>query len=91
MSDAQLVDYFWLPIDPTEQDRQFCDGGHQYRTGIYWGPEDERLVAETSKAALLKTGMFKNIYTEVQQARPFYPAENYHQDYDKKNPVRYQS
>ncbi len=86
---AQLVEYFWRTIDPTEKDRQFCDVGNQYRTGIYWGSEAERAVAEASKAALLKSGQLKEIYTEIKHADPFYLAEDYHQDYYKKNPVRY--
>lgn len=86
---AQLVEYFWRTIDPTEKDRQFCDMGNQYRTGIYWGSEAERAVAEASKAALLKSGQLKEIYTEIKHADPFYLAEDYHQDYYKKNPVRY--
>ena len=86
---AQLVEYFWRTIDPTEKDHQFCDVGNQYRTGIYWGSEAERAVAEASKAALLKSGQFKVINTEIKHADPFYLAEDYHQDYYKKNPVRY--
>ena len=86
---TQLVEYFWRTIDPTEKDRQFCDVGNQYRSGIYWGSEAERIVAEASKVALLKSGQFKDIYTEVKRADPFYLAEDYHQDYYKKNPVRY--
>lgn len=89
VSYAQLVEYFWHTIDPTEKDRQFCDVGNQYRTGIYWGSEAERQVAEVSLAALQKSGQFKQVYTEVKQATPFYPAEDYHQGYYKKNPVRY--
>lgn len=89
VSYAQLVEYFWHTIDPTEKDRQFCDVGNQYRSGIYWGSEAERKVAEASLAALQKSGQFKQIYTEVKQATPFYLAEDYHQDYYKKNPVRY--
>lgn len=89
VSYAKLVEYFWRTIDPTEKDRQFCDVGNQYRTGIYWGSEAEHQIADASRAALVKTGMFKEIYTEVKKADPFYPAEGYHQDYYKKNPVRY--
>lgn len=89
VSYAQLVDFFWRTIDPTEKDRQFCDVGNQYRSGIYWGSEAERKVAEASLAALQKSGQFKQIYTEVKQATPFYVAEDYHQDYYKKNSVRY--
>ena len=86
---AQLVEYFWRTIDPTEKDRQFCDVGSQYRSGIYWGSEAERTAAQASLAALQKSGQFKTIYTEVLPATPFYLAEDYHQDYAKKNPVRY--
>ncbi len=89
VSYGQLVEFFWRTIDPTEKDRQFCDVGSQYRSGIYWGSEAERQVAEASLAALQKSGQFKNIHTEVQQATPFHVAEDYHQDYYKKNSVRY--
>jgi peptide-methionine (S)-S-oxide reductase len=86
---AQLLDYFWHHIDPTVKDRQFCDTGNQYRTAIFYGNEAQRAAAEASKAALLKSGQFKQIYTEIVPATQFYPAEQYHQDYYKKNPVRY--
>ena len=89
VSYAKLVEYFWPTIDPTEKNRQFCDVGDQYRSGIYWGNEAERKVAEASRDALLKTGRFKTIYTELAAASTFYLAEDYHQDYYKKNPVRY--
>jgi len=85
----QLVDYFWRHIDPTVKDRQFCDVGTQYRTGIYWQNEAERKIAEASRDALLKSGKFGHIYTEIAAASVFYPAEEYHQDYYKKNPIRY--
>ena len=86
---AQLVEYFWRHIDPTVKDQQFCDRGSQYRSGIYWGSDTERQVAEASRDALLKTGRFKTIHTELAPASPFYLAEDYHQDYYKKNEVRY--
>lgn len=86
---AQLVEYFWRSIDPTEKDKQFCDVGSQYRTGIYWGSDAERSTAEASRDALLKSGRFKNIHTELVRASAFYPAEDYHQDYYKKNEFRY--
>ena len=89
VSYAQLVEYFWKQIDPTVKDRQFCDIGHQYRTGIYYEGEAQRAVAQASKAQLEKQGRFKKIETEVVAAGPFYVAEEYHQDYYKKNPVRY--
>lgn len=89
VSYAKLVEHFWRTVDPTEKDRQFCDIGDQYRTGIYWGNETERQVVLASRDALLKSGRFKTIYTELAPASTFYKAEDYHQDYYKKNPVRY--
>ncbi|MBI5109899.1 MAG: peptide-methionine (S)-S-oxide reductase MsrA [Rhodocyclales bacterium] len=90
VSYARLVDYFWRTIDPTVKDRQFCDVGSQYRSGIYWQSESERKIAEASRDALLKGGRFTTIHTEIIAAAPFWPAEEYHQDYYKKNPIRYQ-
>jgi peptide-methionine (S)-S-oxide reductase len=89
VSYPQLVEYFWRHIDPTVKDRQFCDAGSQYRSGIYWQNEAERKAAEESRDALLKSARFPVIYTELQAASEFWPAEEYHQDYYKKNPVRY--
>jgi len=89
VSYQQLVDYFWRHIDPTVKDRQFCDSGTQYRSGIYWRTESERKIAEASRDALLRGGKFAQIHTEIAAATAFYPAEEYHQDYYKKNPVRY--
>ena len=89
VSYSQLVEYFWHTIDPSEKDSQICDMDNQYRTGIYWDSEAERQVAQASKAALLKSGLFKEVNTEVKHADPFYLAEDYHQDYYKKNPIRY--
>ena len=89
VSYPQLVEYFWRHIDPTVKDRQFCDVGSQYRSGIYWGNETERQVIESSRDALIKSGRFKTIHTELAGASPFYLAEDYHQDYYKKNTVRY--
>lgn len=86
---AQLVEFFWKHIDPTVKDRQFCDIGSQYRSGIYWQNEDERRIAEASRDALLKSGKFPQIHTEIVAATTFYPAEEYHQDYHRKNPIRY--
>lgn len=85
----QLVEYFWRHIDPTVKDRQFCDVGSQYRSGIYWQNEAERKIVEASRDALLKSGKLKQIQTELAAASVFYPAEEYHQDYYKKNPIRY--
>jgi peptide-methionine (S)-S-oxide reductase len=89
VSYPQLLDYFWRHIDPTVKDRQFCDTGSQYRSGIYWQNDAERKAAEASRDALLKSGRFKTIYTELAPATAFWPAEAYHQDYYKKNPIRY--
>ena len=86
---AQLVEYFWRHIDPTVKDRQFCDVVSQYRSGIYWQNEEERRIAEASRAALVKSGRFPVIHTELAAATTFWPAEDYHQDYYKKNPIRY--
>jgi peptide-methionine (S)-S-oxide reductase len=88
---AQLLDVFWHNIDPTVKDRQFCDGGSQYRTGIFYHDAAQRQAAEASKAALEKSKPFPApIVTEISMAGAFYPAEDYHQDYYRKNPVRYQ-
>ena len=89
VSYALLIEYFWRHIDPTVKDRQFCDAGTQYRSGIYWANETERKVAEASRDALIKGGKFKTIHTELAPATTFWLAETYHQDYYKKNPVRY--
>ena len=89
LSYQQLVDYFWRHIDPTVKDQQFCDVGTQYRSGIYWQGQAERKIAEGSRDALLKSGKLAHIHTEIAAASVFYPAEEYHQDYYKKNPIRY--
>jgi len=73
------------------KDRQFCDSGSQYRTAIFYNDDAQRKAAEASKAALEKSKPFKEpIVTQIVAAGPFYPAEDYHQDYYMKNPVRYQ-
>lgn len=89
VSYPQLVDYFWCQIDPTVKDRQFCDLGDQYRSGIYWGNAAERQAVLDSRDALQKSGRFKTIHTELAPASVFYLAEDHHQDYYKKNTVRY--
>jgi peptide-methionine (S)-S-oxide reductase len=86
----KLLDVFWHNTDPTVGDRQFCDIGSQYRPGIFYHSEEQRLLALKSKEVLGKTKPFKEpIVTEVTQAGEFYPAEEYHQHYYKKNPIRY--
>lgn len=89
LSYPMLLDYFWHHIDPTVKDRQFCDVGNQYRSAIFYDNDAQRAAAEASKTALLKSGQFKQIYTEILPAKQFYVAEEYHQDYYKKNPIRY--
>jgi peptide-methionine (S)-S-oxide reductase len=87
----KLLETFWVNVDPTVKDRQFCDSGTQYRTSIFYSDEAQRKAAEASKAALEKSKPFKEaIVTPIVMAGAFYPAEEYHQDYYKKNPVRYQ-
>jgi peptide-methionine (S)-S-oxide reductase len=87
----KLLEAFWLNHDPTTMERQFCDGGSQYRPGIYWYTEEQRKAAEASKARWEKDKPFKDkIVTPIVKATQFWPAEDYHQDYYKKNPVRYQ-
>jgi peptide-methionine (S)-S-oxide reductase len=86
----KLLDVFWHNIDPTVKDRQFCDVGSQYRTAIYYHNAEQKRLAEASKKALEESKRFRGpIYTEVTAAATFYPAEEYHQKYYQKNPVRY--
>jgi peptide-methionine (S)-S-oxide reductase len=86
----QLLDVFWINIDPTVQDRQFCDHGRQYRTGIFYHDAEQQKLAEASKQQVERTKSFDgDIYTEITAATEFYPAEDYHQDYYQKNPIRY--
>jgi len=87
---TKLLDVFWRNTDPTVADRQFCDVGSQYRPGIFYHSEEQRLLALKSKGSLEKSKHFKElIVTEVTKAGEFYPAEEYHQQYYKKNPIRY--
>lgn len=89
LSYAALLDYFWHHVDPTVQNRQFCDVGSQYRTAIFVENDAQRAAIEASKTAIIKTGVIKTIFTETIALKKFYPAEEYHQDYYKKNPIRY--
>lgn len=89
VSYPKLLDYFWHHIDPTVKDRQFCDVGNQYRSAIFYDSEAQHQLIEASKGAILKSGALKEIYTQIAPATQFYPAEDYHQGYYKKNPVRY--
>lgn len=86
----KLLEVFWRNIDPTDAGGQFVDRGSQYRSGIFYLDELQRRKAEQSKAELAKGGPFKApIVTEIVPATTFYPAEQYHQDYYRQNPLRY--
>ena len=90
VSYEQLLNVFWRSIDPTTVDRQFCDAGSPYRTAIFAHGPQQLAAAQSSKAALEKNKPFREpIVTQIQPATAFYLAEDYHQDYYKKNPVRY--
>jgi peptide-methionine (S)-S-oxide reductase len=90
VSYEKLLSVFWHNIDPTAKDRQFCDAGHQYRSAIFYHNEEQHRLALQSKEQLEKNKPFKEaIVTEIVPATEFYPAEEYHQHYYKKNPVRY--
>lgn len=90
VSYEKLLHVFWRNHDPLTANAQFCDRGSQYRAGIYFGSEEERKLAEASKAELEKSGRFKSkITTEIVAQTAFYDAEDYHQDYYQKNPIRY--
>lgn len=86
----KLLDVYWSQIDPTDAGGQFFDRGDSYKTAIYVHSEQQRLAAEQSKQQLQQSGKFdKPIATEILEAKPFYPAETYHQDYYQKNPAHY--
>ena len=90
VSYEKLLDVFWHNIDPTTPDQQFCDRGSQYRSEIFYHDDEQKQLAETSKAALNKNKPFSEpVVTQVTKASIFYAAEDYHQDYYKKNPIRY--
>lgn len=89
ISYRELIDYYWMTVDPTDAGGQFCDRGQPYETAIFATPQ-QRADAEASKAALIKSGRLnKKVVTPIREAVTFYDAEDYHQDYYKKNPVRY--
>lgn len=91
VSYQRLLETFWLNIDPTVANRQFCDVGPQYRSAIFVADAAERAAAKSSRDALMADPRFagKTIHTEILDAAPFYAAEAYHQDYARNNPVRY--
>ncbi|MGH7965534.1 MAG: peptide-methionine (S)-S-oxide reductase MsrA [Candidatus Binatia bacterium] len=87
---SRLLEVFWKNIDPTTPDRQFCDVGSQYRAAIFYHNEEQKRLAEESKKALERSSkVTRPIVTEISPAVEFYQAEDYHQDYYKKNPLRY--
>jgi len=90
ISYSNLLKAFWTNIDPTVENRQFCDVGEQYRSAIYYLNSEQHQQAKRSKEELLGTGKFRKIYTTVEAAQTFYVAEDYHQDFYRKNPLRYQ-
>jgi methionine-S-sulfoxide reductase len=88
----QLLDVFWHNINPTQADGQFHDIGLSYQAAIYYGNEEEKKLAEASRDKLGKSGRFDQpIVTEILPAKPFYPAEDYHQKYYQKNPAAYEA
>jgi peptide-methionine (S)-S-oxide reductase len=90
VSYEKLLEAFWVNQDPTTIDRQFCDGGTHYRPSIFYHDADQKRLAEASKARWQKDKPFKGqILTPIEPAGEFWPAEDYHQDYYKKNPARY--
>ncbi|MEK8024084.1 MAG: peptide-methionine (S)-S-oxide reductase MsrA [Candidatus Hydrogenedentota bacterium] len=90
VSYRQLLDHFWRHVDPTDAGGQFVDRGRQYRSGIFYENEEQRKLAMESREALGKSGVFSRpIVTEILPLKKFYPAEDYHQDYYKTNPIRY--
>lgn len=86
----ELLEVFWRNVDPTDAGGQFVDRGGQYSTGIFYHDEEQKRLAQESRDKLQKSGKFsKPIVTEIKPVGPFYKAEDYHQDYYKKNPLRY--
>lgn len=90
VSYQKLLDHFWKNVDPLTPNAQFCDHGTQYRAVIFYGNEEEKRQAEASRQAIEQAKRFKEqIVTQIVTASKFYPAEDYHQDFYKKNPARY--
>ncbi|GAB4225732.1 MAG: peptide-methionine (S)-S-oxide reductase MsrA [Chlamydiales bacterium] len=89
ISYEDLLSVFWKNIDPTVKNRQFCDIGPQYRSVIFYHNQAQKEAALKSKQDLLDSNAVPVIYTEINPATVFYPAEEYHQEYYKKNPWRY--
>jgi len=90
VSYAMLLEIFWRSVDPTDEGGQFCDRGESYGTAIFANSPEQQGLAEDSKRQLEESAVLKQpVVTPIKTAGPFYPAEDYHQDYYKKNPIRY--
>jgi peptide-methionine (S)-S-oxide reductase len=90
VSYKDLVEIFWRSVDPTDDGGQFCDRGETYRTAIFARTREQKQIAEASKKMLAASGVLKRpIVTQIRDAGPFWPAEDYHQNYYEKNPIRY--
>jgi peptide-methionine (S)-S-oxide reductase len=90
VSYQKLLESFWRNVDPVTPNAQFCDHGTQYRSAIFYGTEEEKRLAQESKSAIERSKRFSEpIVTELVKASTFYQAEEYHQDFYKKNPIRY--
>ncbi len=89
LSYKELLNVYWHDIDPTDASGQFCDKGHQYTSAIFTQGREQKEIAEQSKQALIDSDKFKHVVTVIRPATKFYPAKTYHQDYYKKNPLRY--
>lgn len=90
ISYEQILDVYWHQVDPTDPGGQFCDRGSSYNTAIFYHTEEQRRLAEASKAQLAASGRFdKPVVTPILPAAPFYPAEDYHQDFYRKDPDHY--
>jgi peptide-methionine (S)-S-oxide reductase len=86
----KLLDAFWRNVDPITPNAQFCDHGNQYRSAIFFRTDEEKRASDSSKQAIEQSRRFKEpIVTQIVMAPQFYPAEEYHQDFYKKNPIRY--
>ena len=89
VSYSELVDLFWTNVDPFDDRGQFCDKGFEYRTALFPGNDEERAIAEASLKGVQERFPEQKVATEIRDANRFWPVEEYHQDYYKKNPVRY--
>ena len=90
ISFKELLMNYWINIDPFDSSGQFCDRGHEYSSAIFYLSKEQKIVADNSKTRLVNSGIFENhIKTPIIKAGKFFPAEDYHQDYYKKNPLKY--